>query len=91
MVLPPIFGALLIKLKKYLASSGDLVPQAVENGAGMIPVSSLALMVGFFAAFFSGLIACKWMINLVKKSKLIYFAMYCFVVGVFAVLASLLS
>jgi undecaprenyl-diphosphatase len=40
-----------------------------------------ALSIGFIAAFFSGLLACKWMILLVKKSKLTYFALYCFIVG----------
>jgi undecaprenyl-diphosphatase len=40
-----------------------------------------ALSVGFIAAFLSGLLACKWMLLLVKNSKLTYFAIYCFVVG----------
>ena len=35
----------------------------------------------FFAAFLSGCLACKWMIGLVRKGKLIYFGIYCFVVG----------
>ena len=42
----------------------------------------LALVVGFLAAFISGYIACSWMLNLVKKEKLIWFAVYCFVVGI---------
>lgn len=41
--------------------------------------------VGFIAAFISGLFACNWMISLVKKSKLHYFAIYCFVVGIIAI------
>lgn len=45
----------------------------------------LPLSVGFISAFFTGLIACKWMIQLVKKSQLKYFAYYCFVVGAIAV------
>lgn len=40
-----------------------------------------ALSVGFLAAFFSGLLACTWMISIVKNSKLSYFAIYCFIVG----------
>lgn len=40
---------------------------------------------GFLAAFFAGLLACTWMIQLVKKSKLTYFALYCFVVGLIAI------
>ena len=44
-----------------------------------------ALSVGFIAAFIAGLFACTWMIALVKKSKLSYFAIYCAVVGVIAI------
>jgi undecaprenyl-diphosphatase len=50
-----------------------------------------ALTVGFLAAFFSGLIACTWMISLVKNSKLSYFAVYCFVVGFVTVLITTLN
>ncbi len=50
-----------------------------------------ALTVGFLAAFFSGLIACTWMISLVKNSKLSYFAVYCFVVGFVTVLITFLN
>lgn len=46
------------------------------------------LAIGFFAAFFSGLIACTWMIKLVRKSKLSYFAVYCVLVGLIAVIAA---
>lgn len=46
------------------------------------------LIVGFFAAFIAGLVACKWMITLVKKSKLTYFAIYCAVVGLIAIVYS---
>ena len=47
------------------------------------------LAVGFTAAFISGLVACTWMISLVKKSQLRYFSYYCFVVGFGAILATL--
>lgn len=40
---------------------------------------------GFLAAFFAGLLACTWMIQLVKKSKLTYFALYCLLVGLIAI------
>ncbi len=46
---------------------------------------SLAMGAGFIAAFLAGLIACTWMIQLVKKSKLSYFAVYCFIVGCIAI------
>ncbi len=42
--------------------------------------------VGFFAAFFTGILACTWMIALVKKSNLKYFSLYCFIVGIFAII-----
>jgi undecaprenyl-diphosphatase len=51
---------------------------------------ALPLIVGFVAAFVSGLLACKWMIALVKKSKLTYFAIYCTIVGAIAVIYSFL-
>jgi undecaprenyl-diphosphatase len=44
------------------------------------------LIAGFFAAFISGLIACQWMVTLVRNAKLKYFAYYCFVVGSAAIL-----
>ena len=49
------------------------------------------LTAGFFAAFISGLLACTWMISLVKKSKLSYFAIYCAIVGVIAIGYTLLN
>jgi len=47
---------------------------------------ALPMGVGFGAAFVAGLLACQWMITLVKKSKLIYFSVYCAAVGVIAIL-----
>lgn len=69
MVLVPILGEAFLDLMK-----GGMSPE--ESG-----ISALALIVGFVAAFVSGYIACSWMLNLVKKGKLIWFAVYCFVVG----------
>lgn len=48
-----------------------------------------ALSAGFVAAFITGIVACTWMISLVKKSKLTYFAIYCFAVGTVAIVFSL--
>ena len=45
----------------------------------------IPLSAGFLAAFIAGLFACTWMINLVKKSKLSYFSLYCFIVGLIAI------
>ncbi|WP_299259695.1 undecaprenyl-diphosphate phosphatase [uncultured Aquimarina sp.] len=72
MVIPLIFG----KIGKDLLS-GDFT---ISTGSGT------PLILGFIAAFISGLFACTWMISLVKKSKLSYFALYCIVVGVIAII-----
>ncbi|MEL7340829.1 MAG: undecaprenyl-diphosphate phosphatase, partial [Bacteroidota bacterium] len=48
-------------------------------------VSSGVLIAGFLAAFLSGLAACTWMIRIVKKAKLDYFAIYCVIVGLIAI------
>ena len=79
MVIPPILGEALLDIMKGL--SGEEV---------MGDISTLSLVVGFLAAFVSGCIACKWMINIVKKGKLIYFAIYCALVGVVTVACSLM-
>ena len=54
-------------------------------------VSLAALIVGFLAAFISGCAACKWMINIVKKGKLVYFGIYCALAGVVTIVCSMLS
>ena len=46
----------------------------------------MAAIVGFLAAFIFGCIACKWMINIVKKGKLVWFAVYCAIVGIVAII-----
>ncbi len=76
MVLVPIIGA---NLK-------DMMDGKFTENAG---VGVGALIIGFLAAFISGLIACKWMIGIVKKGKLIYFALYCSIVGLGAIIYSL--
>ena len=81
MVIPPILGEALLDVKD-MAEMG--VSQAM---AGLSPV---ALAVGFLAAFISGCLACKWMINIVKKGKLIWFALYCAIVGVLAIVLPLM-
>ena len=70
MVIPPILGEALLDIVKALR--GD------EAFAG---IDTLPLVVGFVAAFVSGCIACKWMINIVKKGKLVYFGIYCALAG----------
>ena len=74
MVIPLIFG---VMAKKGLD---------IFQGKAMVEDTNLfALFAGFFAAFISGWIACKWMISIVKKAKLSYFAIYCLVVGLLAI------
>ena len=77
MVIPPILGEALLDVVKGLKG---------EEAFGGI--DALPLAVGFLAAFMSGCLACKWMINIVKKGKLIYFAIYCAIAGIFALLIS---
>lgn len=75
MVIPPILGEALLDIVKMIGG---------ENVIGDIPITSL--IVGFLAAFVSGSIACKWMINIVKKGKLIYFAIYCVIAAAFCLI-----
>jgi undecaprenyl-diphosphatase len=76
MVLIPILGASLLELLDYSKN-----PQ-------LHSIEPLSLIIGFFAAFTSGFFACKWMIQIVKKGKLTFFAAYCFIVGLIAIIAS---
>lgn len=77
MVVPLIFG----KIAKDVLS-GDISTES-QNFT--------ALSIGFVAAFIAGLFACTWMISLVKKSKLSYFAIYCVIVGLIAIAFALLN
>ena len=82
MVIPPILGQALLDVK-------DMIEEGVE--AAMAGISVSALVVGFVAAFITGCLACKWMINIVKKGKLIYFAIYCAIVGVATIIWQLFA
>ncbi len=76
MVVPLIFG----KMAK------DILDGALSTEV-TAPVS---LLIGFVAAFFTGLWACAWMIEIVKRSNLNYFALYCFAIGLFAIASTFL-
>ncbi|MCD7721376.1 MAG: undecaprenyl-diphosphate phosphatase [Prevotellaceae bacterium] len=78
MVIPPILGEALLDAKHIIAPSAEYV---AEHGAAA-SMPALSLIVGFVAAFVAGCFACKWMISLVKRCKLVYFGIYCAVVGV---------
>jgi undecaprenyl-diphosphatase len=71
MVLLPVIGGFFIEVTK--------MPESERIGAGVI-------ITGFITAFISGYIACRWMISLVKKSKLIWFSVYCIIVGLISIL-----
>jgi undecaprenyl-diphosphatase len=75
MVLVPILGAAFLDLL-----GGDF---SEESAIGTFP-----LLLGFLAAFISGLLACSIMIKVVKRGKLIYFAVYCLIVGLIAIFAA---
>lgn len=76
MVIPPILGEALLDTK-------DMLEVGVSTAMAGLPTSSL--IIGFIAAFLSGCLACTWMINLVKKGKMIWFALYCAIVGILAI------
>ena len=77
MVIPPILGEALLDVIK--------VAKGEEAFGG---IDTLPLTVGFIAAFVSGCLACKWMINIVKKGKLIYFGIYCAVAGIITIICN---
>ena len=78
MVIPPILGEALLDVVK-----------TVKGEAVFEHIDTLPLVVGFLAAFISGCVACRWMLRIVRKGKLIYFGIYCAVVGMVALLSAL--
>ncbi len=81
MVIPPILGEALLDVLKMIKGGAEAVTG---------DISAAALIVGFIAAFVSGCLACKWMINIVKRGKLVYFAIYCAIVGIATLVYSLI-
>lgn len=79
MVIPPILGEALLDLLKGLKGEEAL------GGFDAFP-----MIVGFVAAFVSGCLACKWMINIVKKGKLVYFGIYCAIAGAVTIICSII-
>lgn len=80
MVIPPILGEALLDVIKGLRG---------EEAFGGI--DTLPLVVGFLAAFISGCFACKWMINIVKRGKLVYFGIYCAIAGLVTIALSMMQ
>jgi len=74
MVLLPIIGAALLDILSMSSSSSEF------------GISAGSLIIGFLAAYLSGYLACTWMINLVKKGNLYWFAIYCAIVGLISII-----
>lgn len=74
MVIIPILGEALLDMK-------DIV-----SGADTTSVGALPLIVGFAASFIVGCCACKWMISLVNRGKLVWFSLYCVLMGLVCLL-----
>lgn len=72
MVIIPILGEALLSIKDIMAG----------EAAGQTEVPVSCLIIGFISAFIVGCAACKWMLSLVKKGKLIWFAVYCLAVAI---------
>jgi undecaprenyl-diphosphatase len=81
MVIPPILGEALLDAK-------DMAEVGVSQAMAGLP--TMSLIIGFLAAFVCGCLACKWMIDIVKKGKLIWFALYCAVVGLATIIIPML-
>ena len=77
MVIIPILGEALLDLK-------ELVMTPAQQGDNSVGVA--ALLIGFFSSFVVGCCACKWMIDLVKKGKLVWFSIYCVIMGIVCIL-----
>ena len=75
MVIPLIFGSMFKSM--------------IDYDFNLESFNILSLLIGFISAFITGLFACKWMIRLVKSSKLYYFSIYCWIVGSIIVAYSL--
>lgn len=73
MVVIPILGEALLDIKDIFAV--DAIDAA--SGVGEAAIGAAPVIVGFLASFIVGCLACKWMLSIVKKGKLIWFAAYC--------------
>lgn len=80
MVIIPILGEGLLDIKDMLSPAAEAASVAAPE------VAWLPLIVGFLASFTVGCLACKWMLSIVKKGKLIWFAVYCVLAGLLCLL-----
>ncbi len=77
MVIIPILGEALLDAKKLIFPD--------EGATATMEVGYVQMLVGFLASFIVGCIACKWMLNIVKKGKLVWFAVYCLAAGLLCI------
>jgi len=77
------FSFLMVLLPIIGANAKDLMDHSASSSSSL---EVLPLVVGFIAAFASGLIACRWMIRIVNQGRLVYFAFYCILLGLAAIL-----
>jgi undecaprenyl-diphosphatase len=70
---------------------GKMAKDLMEGDFTSSEIALAPLGLGFIVSFFTGIFACKWMIKIVRKSQLRYFAWYCIIVGVFGVLYAILK
>ena len=96
-----ISTALLLNARKEAAAKfsflmvlipiiGATAKDALDGNFAASSTGPMPLVIGFVTAFITGVIACKWMLSIVKKGKLTYFAIYCFLAGGIAILSVLL-
>lgn len=78
MVIVPILGEALLDIKDIFETTSTTTS---SSSIGLMP-----MLIGFLSAFVVGCIACKWMLELVKKGKLVWFALYCLVVGIICII-----
>jgi len=76
------FSFLMVLVPVIAANLLEIVTGEISNDSSGICI----ILIGFCAAFVAGYLACKWMVELVKRSKLIWFSMYCVIIGLLAVL-----
>lgn len=81
MVIIPILGEALLDLFKLVTGYG-----ADGDTGGGGAVGAGALIIGFFTAFIVGCAACRWMLSLVRRGKLVWFSIYCVAIGVICIL-----
>jgi undecaprenyl-diphosphatase len=81
MVIIPILGEGLLDVKDLLFPDAADIASGATASVGIVP-----LLVGFIAAFVVGCLACKWMLNIVKRGKLVWFAVYCVAAGLLCLL-----